>query len=157
MCLSMNLHVPVYESSCASLWIFMCLSMNLHVPLYESSCASLWIFMCLSMNLHVPLYEASFASLWIFMCLSMNLHVPLYESSYASLWIFMCLSRQCSTHMHHGVSPMLYYHYICFLYISCCFGLNLILKQTPNLFNYSKYAAITPTTSISTDTIEPLL
>ena len=36
------------------------------------------------------------------------------------------------------------------------FGI-LILNQTPNLTNYSKYAAITPTTSISTDTIEPLL
>jgi len=63
----------------------------------------------------------------------------------------------CSTHTHHGVSPILYFHYICFLYTSCCFGLNLILNQTPNLSNYTKYAAITPTTSMSTDTIEPLL
>jgi len=41
-----------------------------------------------------------------------------------------CLSRLFNTHTHHG---------------------------TPNLSNYSKYAAITPTTSISTDKIEPLL
>jgi len=41
--------------------------------------------------------------------------------------------------------------------MSCCFGINLILNQTPNLSNYSKYAAITQTTSISTDKIEPLL
>jgi hypothetical protein len=68
-----------------------------------------------------------------------------------------CLSRLCSTHTHHGVSPLLYFHYICFLYMSSCFGIDLILNQTPNLSNYSKYAAITPTTSISTDTIEPLL
>ena len=34
---------------------------------------------------------------------------------------------------------------------------NLVLNQTPNLSNYSKYAAITPATSISTDMIEPLL
>jgi len=33
----------------------------------------------------------------------------------------------------------------------------LILKQTYNLSNYSKYAAIIPATSMSTDTIEPLL
>jgi len=37
------------------------------------------------------------------------------------------------------------------------FGLNLILNQTPNLSNYSKYAAITLTMSMPTDTIEPLL
>ena len=37
--------------------------------------------------------------------------------------------------------------------MSCCFGYNLILNQTPNLSNYSKYAAITPTTSMSTDTV----
>ena len=43
------------------------------------------------------------------------------------------------------VSPILYFHYICFLYMSRCFGINLILNQTPNLPNYSKYAAITPT------------
>ena len=70
-----------------------------------------------------------------------------------------CLAKigLSSTHTHHGVSPIFYFHYICFLYMSCCFGLNLILNQTPNLSNYSKYAAITPTTSMSTDTIEPLL
>ena len=38
------------------------------------------------------------------------------------------------THMHHGVSPILYIHYISFLYMSCCFGINLILNQTPNLY-----------------------
>ena len=52
---------------------------------------------------------------------------------------------------------LLYFHYICFLYMSCCFGIILILNQTTNLSNYSKHAAITPTTSISTDKIEPLL
>jgi len=61
-----------------------------------------------------------------------------------------CLSSMCSTHTHHGVSPILYFHYIYFLYMSCCFDLNLILNQTHNLSNYSKYAAIIPTTSIST-------
>jgi len=39
----------------------------------------------------------------------------------------------------------------------CLTKINVILNQTPNLSNYSKYAAITPTTSISTDVIEPLL
>jgi len=68
-----------------------------------------------------------------------------------------CLSRLCSTHTHHRVSRILYFHYICFLYMSCCFGLNLILNQTPNLSNYSKYAAVTLTMSMSTDMIEPLL
>ena len=38
-----------------------------------------------------------------------------------------------------------------------CFGLNLILKQNPNLSNYNKCAVLTPTTSLSTNTIEPLL
>jgi len=41
-----------------------------------------------------------------------------------------CLSKLCSIGTHHG---------------------------TPNLSNYNKYAAITPTRSMSTDTIEPLL
>ena len=62
-----------------------------------------------------------------------------------------------STHTHHGVSPILYFHYVCFRYMSCCFGINMILNQTPNLSNYSKYAAITLTTSMPTDTVEPLL
>ena len=54
-------------------------------------------------------------------------------------------------------SPIFYFRYISFLYVSCCFGLNLILNQFPNLSNYSKYAAITPTTSMPTGTTEPLL
>ena len=41
--------------------------------------------------------------------------------------------------------------------IRTSFGINLILNQAPNLSNYSKYALIIPTTSMSTDTIEPLL
>ena len=40
-------------------------------------------------------------------------------------------------------------------FIQCLAIINLILKPDPNLSNYSKYAAITPTTSMSTDTIEP--
>jgi len=37
--------------------------------------------------------------------------------------------------------------------MSCCFGLNLILNQTPNLSNYSKYAAITLTASDRTNNV----
>jgi len=57
----------------------------------------------------------------------------------------------------YNESPILYFHYICFLYMSCRFNLNVILKQSPNLSNYSKYGAITPTTSMPMETIEPLL
>jgi len=32
--------------------------------------------------------------------------------------------------------------------MSRCFGINLILNETPDLANYSKYAAMTPTTSM---------
>ena len=38
-----------------------------------------------------------------------------------------------------------------------CLAKIKILNQTPNLSNYSKYPAITHTTSMPTDTIEPLL
>jgi len=42
-------------------------------------------------------------------------------------------------------------------FIQCLAKINVILNQAPNLSNYSKYATITPTTSISTDVIEPFL
>ena len=44
-----------------------------------------------------------------------------------------CLAKigLSSTHTHHGVSPILYFHYVCFLYMSCCFDLNPL---APELF-----------------------
>ena len=58
------------------------------------------------------------------------------------LWTVQCTHTRTHTHTHthHGINPILYLHYICFLYTSCCFGVNLILNQAPNLSNYSKYA-----------------